>query len=211
VFDPNCTRKEDPFIHKLKQYRKKYSISENFIETQCIAPYLEFKKKALPGSFYKDPFFSLKGKILENSFPRMSEMPTNTPTRFIAKACVEFASLLNFLEDIANADDLVQHARNNHAIENLSFHYKDSGLINANPHHIIAFTEMYFILGIYGKVFFAVDISWKMKKEPLYISNDLKEKKLRLCFENEENSLKVILDREVCLKEHEQFGLKTHI
>jgi hypothetical protein len=183
ICDCNSSEKNDIYLQKVSKVQKKYNISNEFI-TNHVKKYHKFKKESIPGSVFRDDFLisNFELKINENTSYVQNTMYAQIPHRFIAKACVEYSSLLGISQEIANIEDLKTHAKEG-GLEGVKLQFFEdiASPKDGNPCHFIIFSAKQFVIAFLGKWGVAVNIEWQNEPKLFYLVNDLIRKKLFEC------------------------------
>lgn len=210
VFDPYCKLKDDEYYKFLLREKERVEMSDEEFNAHHVRPYLEWRKNP-SRKIYEDWLFNSAGILLnEGKHQRVSEMNVDTPFRFIAKACVEFADILDFNSNIKELTGLAQLARYGGNPHEFRFRQGYSDPEASIPFHILAFTETQFILAFYGYFHIGVDITWKSKPSPIITANDIVNGCQRICTEEDGQTI-ALLDRTLEIKLHSELNLKTHV
>ncbi|MCP4648596.1 MAG: hypothetical protein GY853_00765 [PVC group bacterium] len=212
--DRNCPPKNDPYIIWLNKERKKVGLSDEDFQPH-IDQFLEAREK---GSYqgrkiYRDWFFTGQDCFFNEEQTQRAEsiMATDTPHRFIAKACVEYSHLLHIEDEIKNMDDLKNHAFQG-GLEGTKPHFYQQvheGDIYY-PCHTIAITDNKFIIGIYDIYFVAVDIEWWSEPKIITFIDDFTNKTLRLCT-MKNDTIEINTMESFDFRDHDDLGRPTHI
>lgn len=210
VSDCSITDKEDEYLNIVKNIKNKYQLSDSFI-SKHLERYYKFIHDSIPGSIYRDNFLTRNIEIRINltNATKQTVMNAKTPHRFIAKACVEYASLFGFSDQILNIDILKKHALLGGFEETHLKFFENMPLDNiGRPYHIISFTNNQFSVTFFGKYGVAVNINWKNEPIVKRIANDLIHKRLFECFY--ENGCIEISKKEIVFKRHNESRRTTH-
>lgn len=210
VFNAEGKLKDDEYYKFLLREKQRVGMSDEEFESYHLRRYLEWRENPTR-KIYEDWLFNSAGVMLnEGRHQRISEMEADTPIRFIAKACVEFADILQFNSSIEELPRLSHFARHGGMPSEFSFRQDFSDPEAATPFHILAFTDSQFIVAFYGYFHVGVDISWKTKPIPIITANDIVNGCQRLCTEEQGKTI-ALLDRTLDIKLHRSLNLRSHI
>jgi HNH endonuclease len=175
IYDTN-----DPkFIIDIIKSKKK----DKNISNKSISEYLNWNRNENSSKLHEDKLFHYISEKRIDEVKYNYIMQGETPLRFIAKACVEFAYLFGISNNIKNINELKIHALKNIQDTNLKYHQEINNNIAPIPFHIIAFKHNQFIISLFAQVNFSVDILWSVKPLQLLFANNLIKKKLVYCEE----------------------------
>lgn len=172
------------FIVKyIKSISKKETISDSIIE-KSIANYVNWHNDSKSSKEHTDEIMGFTIEKREDSVKYNNIMTSDTPLRFIAKACVEFSYLFGIENKIGNIIDLKNHALYGIQNRDLKYYQEINEDIEPIPAHIIIFEDTQFIIGLFAQVFFSVAMNWLGEISQLRFANNLITKKLIYCIED---------------------------
>lgn len=167
------------YLHK-KGNQKRLSPSEII---KVIEGYKEWNRVKKIGEEFYNELFEIKILYKTDDAIFYNIMDADTPHRFLAKACVEFAYLFKLTNQIQNIDILKSHALNGNQLDHISIFQEVHKEINPCPFHFIIFEDTQFIIGLFCQFNFALKIYWKDEPKNLRYANNLLSKKLVYCEE----------------------------
>jgi len=180
-------------IQYLQKKGKQKNLSEQTIN-KVIEDYKKWNSvKQLDDEFY-DELFEITVQNNEDDATFYYIMDADTPHRYLAKACVEFAYLFKIESQIKNIEILKSHALYGNQLQNISIFQEVHKEIIPFPFHYIVFENTQFVIGLFCQFNFALEISWKDKPYNLRFANNLLSKKLVYC--EEKNGRLKSTDRE---------------
>jgi hypothetical protein len=101
---------KDPYFQWLDKERKKIGMDDESFHKHHVQRYIEAREKGsyLGKHLYRDWLFTGIDVFFgeEQAVRAASIMSSGIPHRFVAKACVEYAYLFDWQDEIANLDDL---------------------------------------------------------------------------------------------------------
>lgn len=174
---------DDKFIIQyLRKKGKRKNLSASIINN-VIEDYKKWNSvKQFDDEFYNE-LFEITIQNNEDDAVFYYLMDAETPHRFLAKACVEFAYLFNIANQIKNIEILKSHAIYGNQLQNISVFQEVHKEINPCPFHYIIFDSTQFVLGLFCQFNFALNIYWHDKPYNLRFANDLLSKSLVYCEE----------------------------
>jgi len=170
------TKNEKFIVDIIKSKKKDKNISH-----KSISEYLEWNSNENSPRLHEDNLF---GYISEKRIDEVKYnyiMNSGIPSRFIAKACVEFSHLFGIDQYILNINELKHHAIKGTNIDNLRFHQRIGQASIPFPSHNVLFLSDHFIISLFAKVNFFVDIIWSNEPIQMMFANNLITKKLVYC------------------------------
>ena len=209
ICDRDCDEQNDPVIGHMKKIAKQEKIPIQILNAH-LEKYNHFKLNTDKKEDFKDDLFRITAFHESSTGQEMNLMNAKPPHRFVAKACVEFAHLMEFSHEIVNIDLIRMHSLEG-GLEGkkLHFHQEDTGRKNGLLCHLICFTEKQFQIHFFSKFGVALDIEWRARPVSLIVANDCVEKKFLYCQETDNGVVKT--DKSVSIKMHEKLGLRTNI
>lgn len=209
VCSNDCDEKNDPAIGHMRKIAIREKIP-TYIPEEHLAKYLDFKKKSNKQDVFKDERFHITASRESSFGQEINLMNAKTPHRFVAKACAEFAHLMECATEIANIDLIKKHALQG-GLEGKQLHFYQDDMVRKDGlyYHVIFFTEKQFKIAFFSKFGVAIDITWRSHPRSLIIANDLVKKKLFYCEQVAGGVMKT--DRLVSIKLHETLRLHTNI
>jgi len=171
-------------IQSLRKKGKRKNLSDSIIN-KVIEDYKKWNSEKKGDEFYNE-LFEITVQNNEDNATFNYIMDADTPHRFIAKACVEFAYLFNIDDQIKNIEVLKFHALYGNQIKNISVFQEVHKEITPCPFHYIKFDNSQFVIGLFCQFNFALNIYWKDKTSHLKFANNLLTKKLVYCEEKNE-------------------------
>jgi len=191
ILDYNDTKFLTDYI-RAKGKKKNLSVS---IIDNAISKYLKWQNDYSSSKVYEDNLFEFWTEKNIEKVRYNNLMDAETPHRFIAKSCVEFAYLFNIEDKIQNLDIIRKHALNGNQINLLKFYQEIQKEIKPIPFHVIIFESSQFIIGLFAQVYFGVELNWVHNSPAqLRFANNILKKKLVYC--TEENNRLKSTDRE---------------
>jgi len=166
------------------QYLQKKGKQKNLSVTAIKKVIEDYKKwsnvKQIGDEFY-DELFEITVQNNEDNATFYYTMDADTPHRYLAKACVEFAYLFKIENEIKNIEVFKTHALYGNQLQNISTFQEVHKENSPCPFHYIVFDNTQFVLGLFCQFNFALDIVWKDKPFLLRFANNLLNKKLMYC------------------------------
>ncbi|MGB7567295.1 MAG: HNH endonuclease [Chitinivibrionales bacterium] len=213
--DRRIPPRQDPFLQWLDKERKKVGMSNKSFNEHHVQRYLDARKKgSYLGKFvYRDWLFTGMDVFFgeEKAAKVASIMSASIPRRFIAKACVEYAYLFGWENEITNINDLKKIAHCGDFEQNgLEFGADLCKEKNTFPCHTISFDDKWFSLGIYNVYFIGVGIRWRDKSKHFICIDDFIARKLRICHESD-SAATFNIDESFDFKDHKALGRSTHV
>lgn len=163
---------DDYVINNMRKRGRERMIRGWAIE-QAIQRYRFHKLQAKPGDRFYDPLTGV-GTILEESTTTVKTiMEADTPSRFVAKACVEMAHVFGVADQINELEALRNHALVGGSWKGKLSIRQEGPTGNPEPGHILAFSETQFSVQFFANFGIGVDITWKNEPRPRYLVNHL--------------------------------------
>jgi hypothetical protein len=159
---------------------KEKKLSDSVIK-KAFNNYNTWNRTKQIGNEYHDDLFEFSITLNEKEATFHYIMEADTPHRYLAKACVEFANLFNISDKINNIHILKSHAMNGDQLQNIVFFQEVHKEVKSRPCHYIIFTETQFVIGIFCQFIFALEIKWNGKPQNLVFANNMLTKKLVYC------------------------------
>lgn len=168
------------YIQYLRNKGKQKNLSEPEIN-KVIDDFKHWNRNNYLGEDFYNELFELTIKTKEDNVSFNYIMDVNTPHRYLAKACVEFAYLFNIANKIKNIEILKAHALKGNQLQNISLFQEVHKEITPCPFHFIRFENTQFIMILFCQFNFALDIEWEDKPINLRFANNLVSKKFVHC------------------------------
>lgn len=168
------------YIQYLRGKGKQKNLSD-FIINQVIEEYKRWNEAKKVGDEFYNQLFEITIQANENNATFNYIMDADTPHRFLAKACVEFAYLFNIENQLNNIEILKSHALYGNKLQNISIFQEVHNEIAPCPFHYILFDNTQFVIGLFCQFNFALEINWKEKPYIQRFANNLMNKKLVYC------------------------------
>lgn len=163
-------------IDQIKRNGQELCLREFAID-QIIHRYKFFKLTATAGDRFYDRTTGIRVIFNADDLTPTNKMSVNTPTRFIAKACVEVAYIFGLQNEIVELDLLRQHARYGIQFDELNFkeaiHTEEPV-----PGHTLIFHKNEFSIQFFGNYAVGVEIHWKKGQNDRVLVNHLSDKKV---------------------------------
>lgn len=177
-------RNDTEFIVKyIKSICKKDKLPKD-IMNDSINNYIIWHNNSNSPKEYTDEYMGFTIEKREDDVKYNNLMSADTPVRFIAKACVEFSYLFGIQNKIVNLEELKNHSLYDMQNTDLKYYQQINDSIDPIPFHVIIFENTQFIIGLFAKVYFGVDINWVGQASQLRFANNLITRKLIYCTEN---------------------------
>lgn len=184
IIDPEDKKTIKKLLLKAANY---YDISSELVQKE-LDRLEKFNQRCKDNDQYKGKYIPIKIRISKHQDIKISNMMEGeTPHRFVAKACVEFAYGLGIEKKIRNLDSLKKHARFGDQIDagTISLWQEIRPKTKALPVHIIKFAKNQFHFYFFAKYVAAVNIVWEGDPCEILVAYDIPTGNLLQCDEDE--------------------------